>query len=279
MTKEHRKETVLEKKGGNGNGLNSAGSSERRNDDDNGLIKAKNEFDPVMKEHIRCIKHDEIHSHYLRHNIQNELMNFVKVIRFQTQQIRDALLKLVEVNEDPKTKNQIKGLISFSKNYREEGFANVMVSTNEIAFEMNIESEFRDKLGNDILSLQSRFEQFILYEDTFGFLFNGKKLKSLDNENLKNEIMQVEYNTLIDISNQIKRLNYFPNEYIAYRIVLMAPITTALAERSFSKLKLIKSYLRSSMSQERLNGLSLLSIEKEMLEEIYYKNLINNFAS
>ena len=33
------------------------------------------------------------------------------------------------------------------------------------------------------------------------------------------------------------------------------------------------------MLQERLSGLSILSIEKEMLEELKYKNLISNFAS
>jgi len=33
------------------------------------------------------------------------------------------------------------------------------------------------------------------------------------------------------------------------------------------------------MSQQRLNGLTLLSIEKEMLNEINYDNLIDNFAS
>ena len=33
------------------------------------------------------------------------------------------------------------------------------------------------------------------------------------------------------------------------------------------------------MSQERLSGLAILSIEKEMLEELKYKNLISNFAS
>ena len=33
------------------------------------------------------------------------------------------------------------------------------------------------------------------------------------------------------------------------------------------------------MSQERLNGLAILSIEKEMLEELEYKNLISQFAS
>lgn len=50
-------------------------------------------------------------------------------------------------------------------------------------------------------------------------------------------------------------------------------------ERSFSKLKLIKSYLRSTVSQQRLNRLALLSIEKEILIEIDYNSLINNFAS
>ena len=52
-----------------------------------------------------------------------------------------------------------------------------------------------------------------------------------------------------------------------------------LLERSFSKLKLIKSYLRSIMSQERLSELAILSIENEMLTEFECKNLINNFAS
>ena len=33
------------------------------------------------------------------------------------------------------------------------------------------------------------------------------------------------------------------------------------------------------MSQEKLSGLVILSIEKEMLEKLKYKNLISNFAS
>ena len=32
------------------------------------------------------------------------------------------------------------------------------------------------------------------------------------------------------------------------------------------------------MSQERLSGLGILSIEKEMLEKLKYKNLISNFT-
>jgi hypothetical protein len=93
------------------------------------------------------------------------------------------------------------------------------------------------------------------------------------------EILQIEESALIDILNYIKTLDFFPNTCIAYRILLTIPVTVASAERSFSKLKLIKSYVRSTMSQERLNGLAILSIEKKVLENLEYKNLIKNFAS
>ena len=56
-------------------------------------------------------------------------------------------------------------------------------------------------------------------------------------------------------------------------------VTIASAERIFLKLKLIKSYIRLTISQERLSGLVILSIKKEMLEELKYKNLISQFAS
>ena len=74
-------------------------------------------------------------------------------------------------------------------------------------------------------------------------------------------------------------LDSFPNTCIAYKILLTILITIAFAKRSFSKLKLIKSYLKSTMSQERLSKLVILSIEKEMLEELEYKNLISQFTS
>ena len=76
------------------------------------------------------------------------------------------------------------------------------------------------------------------------------------------EVVQIDENTWINVLNYLKRLDSFPNAYIAYRILLTIPITVAFAKRSFSKLKLIKSYLRSTMLQERLSRLTILSIEK-----------------
>uniref|UniRef100_A0A8I7BCB0 HAT C-terminal dimerisation domain-containing protein n=1 Tax=Hordeum vulgare subsp. vulgare TaxID=112509 RepID=A0A8I7BCB0_HORVV len=71
----------------------------------------------------------------------------------------------------------------------------------------------------------------------------------------------------------------YPNVSVAYRILLTVPVTIASAERSFSKLKLLKNCLRSTMSQDRLNGLAMCCIEKDVLDKIDLDTLINDFAS
>ena len=56
-----------------------------------------------------------------------------------------------------------------------------------------------------------------------------------------------------------------PDVVTVFKIFLTLPVTVASAERSFSKLKLIKNYMymRSNMSQDMLSGLSILNIENE----------------
>ena len=94
------------------------------------------------------------------------------------------------------------------------------------------------------------------------------------------EVLPKETTKPIDVLNYLKVMDgCFPNTWIAYRILLTIPVTVASGERSFSKLKLIKSYLRSTMSQERLNGLAMLSIEKAMVDKIDYAALISTFAA
>jgi hypothetical protein len=53
-------------------------------------------------------------------------------------------------------------------------------------------------------------------------------------------------------------MDSYPNISIAYHILFNVLVTVASAERSFSKLKLLKNYLRSTMSQQWLNGLATL---------------------
>ena len=70
----------------------------------------------------------------------------------------------------------------------------------------------------------------------------------------------------------------FPNTWIALRILLTIPVTVASGERSFSKLKLIKTYLRSTMGDDRLTSLAMLSIENELAHSLDMSDVIKQFA-
>lgn len=90
---------------------------------------------------------------------------------------------------------------------------------------------------------------------------------------------QIEH--IIDILNEIvkKRLeNSLPNAVIAYKILLTLPVSVATGERTFSKLKLTKTYLRSTMLQERLSNLAIISIEQDVAKTLNYDQIIDEFA-
>jgi len=52
------------------------------------------------------------------------------------------------------------------------------------------------------------------------------------------------------------------------QILCTLPVTTAEAERSFSYLRILKSYLRNTMTEDRLNGLALLYIHRDIPVEV-----------
>ncbi|CAF2123538.1 unnamed protein product [Rotaria magnacalcarata] len=69
-----------------------------------------------------------------------------------------------------------------------------------------------------------------------------------------------------------------PNLSIRYKIYLTLPVTSANAERSFSKLKITKSCLHLTMTNESLSSLGLISIERDLAENIDFESTINHFA-
>ena len=71
----------------------------------------------------------------------------------------------------------------------------------------------------------------------------------------------------------------FPNVLTTLFIFLTLPVTTAAAKRSFSKLKLIKNYLRSQISQERLDGPAVLSIESDKADQMNHRVVAKSFAN
>ncbi len=70
----------------------------------------------------------------------------------------------------------------------------------------------------------------------------------------------------------------FPNLCVSLRIFLTIPATVASAERSFSKLKQIKNYLRTTMTQGWLVDLARFSIESTISRTIDFDIVIHNFA-
>lgn len=60
----------------------------------------------------------------------------------------------------------------------------------------------------------------------------------------------------------------FPNLHVLLQLALTSPITSCESERSFSQLKLVKTSHRSTMTSQRLSGLSLMKINR-----VYCENL------
>lgn len=167
-------------------------------------------------------------------------------------------------------------------------------------------------LDKALTSFEERFNLYETFTSNFGFLYDFNNLTNISEEQIfknchdlynilkdgENEdingleiyeelksfrhlITDKNINSILDILKYIvvNKLDVvYPNICIAIRILLTLPVTVASNERSFSKLKLIKNYLRSTMSEERLIGLAMMSIEKDISNDIDYDKIIDEFA-
>ena len=163
-------------------------------------------------------------------------------------------------------------------------------------------------IDNVVAGLTVRFNAVKRLADSFDFLWKyptmceselEKKAKrlahqyptDLDDEDLAEEMQhlpvvhkanfgkpQLKPLELLNLLKEYKLCELFPNVCISLRILLTIPATVASAERSFSKLKIIKNYLRSTMSQTRLVDLARLSIEPSIARQIDFDSVIRNFA-
>ena len=56
----------------------------------------------------------------------------------------------------------------------------------------------------------------------------------------------------------------YPTLFLAYKLLLTIGVTQVACERSFSKLKLIKTKSRNSISQEQIEAFMLMFVEKDI---------------
>ena len=70
--------------------------------------------------------------------------------------------------------------------------------------------------------------------------------------------------TVLHALSEARTSGSFPAISTLLQIFATLPVTTASSERSFSALKMLKSYLRATMTQQRMNGLSMLHVHKDL---------------
>ena len=121
----------------------------------------------------------------------------------------------------------------------------------------------------DVDSLAPLIESYNLSKDSLSAecliakrTLNGKNISSIS-----------------DVLKEIFPLHVaFPALTKVLQIALTIVVTTAECERSFSCLKRTKCYLRSSMSEQRLIDLAVLSIEQELSKDISLDEVVKKFA-
>ena len=65
---------------------------------------------------------------------------------------------------------------------------------------------------------------------------------------------------------------------VVLKLVLLAPATNAISERSFSALKRLKTYMRATMGDQRLNSLMTLHIHREKTDKLSLLDVANSFV-
>jgi hypothetical protein len=71
---------------------------------------------------------------------------------------------------------------------------------------------------------------------------------------------------------------FFNQIFRLAQLIIVMPSTNASSERSFSTMKRVKTYLRSSMGQGRLNHLMILNIYKEFLDSLDLTETADEFV-
>lgn len=71
----------------------------------------------------------------------------------------------------------------------------------------------------------------------------------------------------------------FPHVEGLVRLLLVNPASSATSERSFSSLRRLKTYMRSTCSQQRLNHLAICHTHKERMDELDVNRLLVEFVA
>ena len=114
------------------------------------------------------------------------------------------------------------------------------------------------------------YRRLQLHRDIFVDHAKFKNIQLIDFESVLNE--------LVDHDGVLSQLIPLIPEFVKLvKILLCMPVTSCTCERSFSCLRRLKTYLRSTMSQERLNHLAILNCHRDIAYTLDLDHLIDEF--
>lgn len=75
---------------------------------------------------------------------------------------------------------------------------------------------------------------------------------------------------------------FYPSIFSAICISLTIPATTCTAERSFSTMRRVKTWLRSTMTDMRLDALCMMNVHKKTIKKLisdnFYVEIVDHFG-
>lgn len=83
----------------------------------------------------------------------------------------------------------------------------------------------------------------------------------------------------IDLIRKELTHDTYPQYYRLVQLALTLPVGSATAERSFSAMRRIRNWLRSTMGQERFSSLALLNIESDLTAALVPEDLVRKYAN
>lgn len=163
---------------------------------------------------------------------------------------KDSFIELCEVYSNINRDCLISEYMQFCKNFNEfENNLNLPKFLHDVSNNNSSGDEDEDDNNDDNISML----ELNTYDDLNETWNNQRAIKNIGSTK---KIFQ-----MFCTSNLT---SCFPNLYVALKLSVTLPISSCSVERSFSKLKLIKTKLRTSMLQNRLENLMKISCEKDL---------------
>ena len=154
----------------------------------------------------------------------------------------------------------------------------------------NIETRFKDfeHLQFYLLLQKENFSEYhkdfplkifnVLQESVYKSLFDFYKLKAELIVVYSSSQFLLNACDMLQLIYECDLTETLPEVTKLLKLTLILPVTTVPVERSFSSLNRIETVLRTTMEEDRLSNLLIISIEKELANDINHEKVIQRFS-